>query len=291
MTLRYEAVCKESQVPELMGQDVQITFSRRPAGAIDKSDPEELGEIFTILGFHGSPPRERTTVSLKAETPSDLSEESVNTFAIRNCLNILNRIIASYQATTGEVSNAGFIVPLGTSDMQLFAEIRVNGEDIRDRWPSHNICTAPLSRDQITEFEGYLTGQEDLPLSRLFLTNAILSLEQGQYPLAVLQAATAVELRLTQVIRKKLALREWPAEAIEPYERLTLGQKLRLPRTDPRSLKFHVGRVAGFSRLHNQVDQELTKLRNDVAHRGFLASHEEAKRAVEIARGFLRMVS
>ena len=82
----------------------------------------------------------------------------MNTFAIRNCLEILNRVIASYQATTGEVIDAGFIFPMGTSDMQLFAEIRVNGEDIRDRWPSLRFDTSPLSLGEVDEFKREVTS-------------------------------------------------------------------------------------------------------------------------------------
>lgn len=276
LTVRYEEVCQEARLPELVGQDVQITFSQKPAGTIDKSD---------------WPEKERTTVVIRIETGDGLSEDSVSAFAIRNCLEILNRVITSYQATTGEVSNAGFIVPLGTSDMQLFAEIRFNGQDIRDRWPSHNINTIPLRSDQVEEFKDYLTGQKDLPLSRLFVTNAILSLELGQYSLAILQAATAVELRLTQVVSDKLRAAGWSDQAIEPYERMTLGQKLQIPQTDPRSLETYFHGVSDFNASYKQVRDDLTPLRNRVAHKGVLASREEAKRAVEMARNFLRIVN
>jgi hypothetical protein len=273
--VRYDRVCQESQLKELLGKDVQITFSRKPAGTIDK----------------GEWPKERSTVAIKVETPARLSDNSVGTFAIQNCLEIVNRIITSYQATTGEVSNAGFIFPLGTSDMQLFADIRVNGQDIRDRWPSHSINTFPLPKDKIVDFERYLADQAGLPLSMLFLTNAILSLERGQHPVAVLQGAFAVELRITQVIRDKLQAAGWSDKAIEPYERLTLGVKLQIPQTDPRSLETYFNGASGFADVYKKVSDDLTPLRNNVVHRGYLASHLEANRAVEIAREFLKIVN
>ena len=204
LTVLYEEVCQEAQLPELAGHNLEITFSRIPAGPIDKSD---------------WPTKERTKISIKVETPTNLSETSSGTFAIRNCLEILNKVITSYQATTGEVSNAGFIFPLGTSDMQLFADIRVNGQDIRDRWPSHSVNTFPLSADQVNELKRYLISQDELPLSRLFLTNSILSLERGQNSLAVLQAATAVELRMTQHMVGKLSTTGWSTKKITNYEK------------------------------------------------------------------------
>jgi len=275
ISVSYDEVCKESCIPELSGQNIQITFSRRPARPIDKSDW----------------PHEQTTVTITVQTPKQLPDDSVNTFAIQNCLEILNRVVTSYQATTGEVCNAGLIFPLGTSDIQLFADIHVNGQNIRDRWPSHNINTFSLPNDKIREFKHYLTGQHNLPLSGLFLTNAILSLERGQYPLAVLQGATAVELRVTQFIRSKLKATGWSEEAIGPYERKALGGKLQIPQTDPRSLETYFNGVGGFADVYKKVRDDLTPLRNRVVHRGYLASHQEAKRAVGIVRDFLAIVN
>lgn len=271
----YKKVCKDPQLPELKGQKVQITVSRRPAGAIDKSEW----------------PKEQSTVVIRLDTHTRLSNDSINTFAIRNCLEIINKVISSYQATTLNVANAGFITPIGTSFMQLSADIRVNGQDIRDRWPSHSLNTFPLPSDKVEEFRRYLNDQDQLPLSKLFFTNAMLSLEIGQYSLAVVQSAIAVELRLTQVVRTRLIDRGWPNEAIEPYEKLTLGQKLRIPKIDPRSLKFHFSQITGFSELFKKIDNKLTRLRNDVAHRGHVASPQEAMQAVGTANEFLKIVN
>lgn len=278
LTVAYEKVCQETKVPELVGRTLEITFSQRDAGQINTMSWPKVQYV-------------RTTVGIKVATPSSISPESVGLFAIRNCLEILNRVITSYQATTTDISNAGFIFPLGTSDMQLFAEIRVDGKDFRDRSPGHSLNTFPLSENEAKEFKRYLTGEEALPLSRLFITNAILSLERGQYPLAVLQAATAVELKVTQIVAGKLKAAGWSDQATEPYERMSLGQKLQIPQTDPRSLETYLSSVSGFADMYKQARDDLTPLRNRVAHRGYLASHEEAHRTVKMAREFLRLVS
>jgi len=250
-------------------------ISRRPSGAIDRS------------GWA----KERSTVTISAKSTSELCMESVHTFAIRNCLEILNRVIRSYQATTNEIDSAGFIIPLGTSYMQLFAEIRVNGQDVRDRWPSYSLNTFLLRSDKVKEFKRYLNDSDQLPLSGLFLTNARLSLNQGRYPLAILQAGMAVELRLTQFVVQKLRLAGWSNQAIRPYEEMTLGRKLNIPQTDPRSLETYFYGVSGFAGLYKQIRKPLNKLRNAVVHDGYLPSHQESIDVVEIARKFLRMVA
>lgn len=275
LTVGYEQVCQASQLPGLVGQDVQITFSRTPAGAIDKSE---------------WPLKERSAVAIRLETATPISSDSVNTFAIRNCLEILNRIILSYLATTGEASNAGFITSLGTSYMQLFAEIKVDDEDFRDRWPSQSLNTFPLETGQVQKFTAFLLSKEEWPV-RLFHTNAVLSLEQGQYSLAVLQAAMAVELRLTQVISHKLREAGWSDQAIEPYEREFISRKLQMPRTDPRSLETYYHDANRFDSVYKRVRDDLVPLRNRVAHRGHLPGHQDAIEAVKAAREFLRIVS
>jgi hypothetical protein len=273
-TVRYEEVCHESQIDQLLGREVVISFSPRRAGEIDKSDV----------------PKVQTTIAIKVVAPVQLSEGDVNKFAIKNCLEIINRLVTAYQAATREMSNAGYIVPLGMSYMQLFAHIQINGNDFRDRWPSHNIDTFPLPDDTLADFNRFVTGQGRLPLADVFLSNAALSLNLGQYPLAVLQAATAVELRTTQIIREKLEGNGWSDQAIKPYERMTLGQKLQLPKTDPRSLQTYYDGIAGFDNVFNKAKDELTRLRNQVAHRGHLPSFEETSKAVGVAQGFIEIV-
>ena len=107
-------------------------------------------------------------------------------------------------------------------------------------------------------------------------------LAQGQYSLAVLQAATAVELRITQVVSSRLETAGRSSKAIKRYEDKTLGGKLQIPKTDPRSLETYYSQVAEFPNLYEGTAQNLTPLRNKVIHRGYLPSHEEAIEAVKI---------
>ena len=93
----YKDVCKEAPLQELSSQSVQISFSSRPSGAIDRSG-------------HGW---EHSTVAIEMNLPAPLTEESVGTFAVLNCREILNRVILSYRAITSEVDNADSLNPLG----------------------------------------------------------------------------------------------------------------------------------------------------------------------------------
>ena len=274
VTVPYAHVCQEQPLPELQGCDVEITFLRG-------SEPEE-GSI-----LEGGAPRSAIRIQITAE--ENFEDATVNRFAISNCREIINRIILAYQATTGEWSNAGFISPVGTSDMQLFAEIMVDGEEFRDRWPTESFSTIPLEQGQASEFERYFIGEEDLSLPILFVTTAVSSLEQGQYAMAVLLAATTVELRTTQAVSARLRDAGWSEPAIQTYERLTLGGKLQIPPTDPRSLATYFDGVDGFSDLLGRARDELVGLRNDVAHRGYLPPHQSAIDSVEIARSFLHL--
>jgi len=266
VSIWYETICHENQIPDLLGKQVGISFQKVATDADDRT------------GW----PSERTKVTIRVEAPEEWSDELTGRFAIRNCLDILNRVITSYQAATGEVSNAGFISPLGTSDMQLFADIKVNGLDVRDRWPSRGINAFPLKTDEVSEFGRYLSGELPFPMARLLFVNAITSLERGQYSLAVLQAAIAVELRLAEFIRAKLRAAGWSNPAIQPFEQMTLGGKLNLAPTDPRSVETYLPGI------RTPVLSELLPLRNDVVHRAHLATHEEGERAVSVANGFLR---
>jgi hypothetical protein len=117
------------------------------------------------------------------------------------------------------------------------------------------------------------------------------ALERGQYALAVLQAATAVEVRVTQFVARKLRTAGWSDQAVEPYERVTLGQKLQIPQTSPRSLETYLSVVSEFPTTYGQLRDDLTPLRNRVAHRGYMASSSEAIYAVQVARKVLKIVS
>lgn len=232
----------------------------------------------------------RTTVTIEVDSRETLSEEAVSQFAILDCPKILNRIISCYQAATREVANSGCISPIGTSDMQLLADILVDGKDVRDRWPSHSVNTFPLPEEAVRQFEKYLRGNQ-LPLPTLFQTSAALLMERGQYSLSIVQAATAVELGLTQYIVQRLQEAGTPLREITQYEKKTLGQKLNIPKRDARSLETHFAGISEFPGLYARLKEPLNRLRVEVVHRGYLASLEEARDVVRIAREFLQLVA
>lgn len=123
------------------------------------------------------------------------------------------------------------------------------------------------------------------------MTTARLYLERGQYSLAILQAATAVELKITQIVSQNLRIAGWSEDAIKPYERMSLGRKVDIPPTDPRSLVTYFATVTGFADSYMKVRGELTPLRNRVAHHGLIAAREEAINALAVTSEFLGIVS
>ena len=109
--------------------------------------------------------------------------------------------------------------------------------------------------------------------------------------MAVLQAATAVELRTTQAVSQKLRSVAWSDEDIRKYVRGTLGDKFGYPATDPRSLEMYFHGAKGFTSRYNEVKSDLNPLRIRVVHYGYLPSIPEALNAYRTASGFLGIVS
>lgn len=65
----------------------------------------------------------------------------------------------------------------------------------------------------------------------------------------------------------------------------------QLERAHPRSLETYFTGANGFADVYKNVRDDLTPLRNDVVHRGHLAYQEQAKRAIQIAGEFLKIVN
>lgn len=221
----------------------------------------------------------RTVIVIDVTSKVVLTDQEVNTFFIRDSLRILNRLIASYQAVTGEVRNAGYIELLGMSDVQLFANLSVDGQNIRDRWPFHNANTFPLERPEIEQIQQKMLGARMVPES-LFSANAQLLTNRGQYSLAVVQAAVAVELRITRFIVRRLRHQGRSKTYVEAYRRETLGRKVRHVAPDPRSLEVYCSARPRLKELLRRLRTSFTPLRNRVAHEGHLASQEEALRCL-----------
>ena len=174
--------------------------------------------------------------------------------------------------------------------MQLFADIRVDGLDIRDRWPWRSFNNMPFSSVENNQFERFLTGKDQWPLPILLLRNAELLQEKGQYSLAVVEAAAAVELRLTEYISGKLEAASYSRKKISGYKGKTLRGKLRIRKGDSASLETYFGSGSGFHTLYEQLKSPLNSLRDQIMHHGYLASRDDGLHCVKIARDFLNLV-
>jgi hypothetical protein len=277
MNLAYDAVCQERPVAEFEGRDLRVSFTSHEAKNSDRSE----------IGFHL-----RTTINVQISCDATPSDDSISTFAILNTRELVNRIVNAYQATTGEVENAGFISPIGTSYVQLFAEIFLDGEDVRDRWPGRNGTNFPLSSDEVDRIEEYVTGEKSLPISSLLLTNGSLLAEQGQYSLAVFLAAAAGESQLTAYVAERMEQKEISRRRIAFYQRKPLGYKLGRQQGEADSIETYFDGNDGYSDLHCRLKDRLnTRLRIPVVHHGYIATREDALEANNLARQFFRILA
>ena len=78
---------------------------------------------------------------------------------------------------------------------------------------------------------------------------------------------------------------------IEAYDRLTMGVRFRQPTGDMRSLDTHFHAVPGIRDLHTQIVDWLIPLSNRVAHHGYLATRDEGRQAVALARDLLKRMT
>jgi hypothetical protein len=233
-------------------------------------------------------PHQNTTIIIRLESSHSLTGDDVNFFVCRNCLEIINRVIMAYHAATGSWVNAGFINPIGLTEIQLNAEIFVNRNDFRDRKPFHSFNSFPLEPEKEREFEDYLGGVK-IPLPRLLITNAILLLEQGQYSLSALQSIIAIEVHLSNEISEKLKLKGKSQKEIDEYLKATLGEKLLSSRPDDERAETYWSKINGFPNIYTKIKSDY-KIRNDIAHKGYIASKNEARNVVTLARDFIKLI-
>lgn len=264
----YGNICTE-QLNQLKSSDIEISFLHN-----------QCESEFTHMN---------TTIIIRSESPYPLNEVDVNFFTCSNCLEIINRVIMAYHASTGSWSNAGFINLIGLTEIQLNAEISLNGNDFRDRKPFQSFCNFPLQQEQEREFEDYLCGAM-MPFSRLSITNAILLLEQGQYSLSVLQAIIAIEVHLSNEIIKKLKQNGKSQMEINKYSELTLGGKLSFSPSDDKSAEKYWSNINGFTTLHSKIKNDLNPLRIKIVHYGYIPNKDEAVSAINVARKFIKSI-
>ena len=266
LRIPYSDLCPDGAITELQGDKVLIDFRTYVDPFADKS----------------ALPARRTTLMLSIETDSTIDENIASHFALTNALIIANRTISSFQAATHDWHNAGFISPVGLEHLQLYAEILLDGTSIRDRWPFKSAFSIPITPQQEQDFERFVRG-EALPLHELFLANASVLLNRGEYSLAVVQWAEAVEMWLTEQVCAFLRNRGETPQVITGYEDRTLGGKLNHKFSD------ECFTWANHPGMLKALQDDLNALRNKVIHRGHLATESEAHKANAAAVDFIRM--
>jgi len=113
----------------------------------------------------------------------------------------------------------------------------------------------PLSSSDWQEVTALVKSEAQPPLTATLLRDARAAMARGQHRRAVVDASTALEIALHQVLvaRHELAPSELSGELIRRAERWTLG-----------ALRETLGRLDGLPQL---VTQEVVELRNAVVHK------------------------
>jgi serine/threonine protein kinase len=156
------------------------------------------------------------------------------------------------------------------------------------------LLATSLSPDHKLLLEAYLKAGSEasaespsstyLPDEHRFLMQAIMSLAESEYRLAVIDAGTAAEIALRQALISCLSKRNRTPEYIDQILRNARG----LDSLFDHYFRFGAGRDLPISR--KQMWDELTHVRNEAAHNGYIPSRMKATQAVECARVLVNAV-
>jgi serine/threonine protein kinase len=153
------------------------------------------------------------------------------------------------------------------------------------------LLASSLIPDHKLLLEAYLRADSEasssssaFPDEHRFLMQAIMSLAESEYRLAVIDAGTAAEIALRQALIGGMLKRNRTPEYIDQITRNTRG----LDSLFDHYFRFGAGRDLPVSR--KQMWDELTHVRNEAAHSGYIPSKTKATQAVECARVLVNAV-
>lgn len=148
----------------------------------------------------------------------------------------------------------------------------------------------PLQSEQIRAFNDYLIS-DNLPWSKIYITNATSLLERGQYSLSIFDSARSVEYGLTEYVILKLKNARKSNIFIKNYRKTSFNDKLKYSKPDLRSLETYFHKKPEFSTLKCDIKNNLKNKRNAIVHHAYQASRNEAKEILNIAKSFRKLIS
>jgi serine/threonine protein kinase len=143
--------------------------------------------------------------------------------------------------------------------------------------PDHKLLLEAYLRAD-SEASAESPSSADFPDEHRFLMQAIMSLAESEYRLAVIDAGTAAEIALRHALISCLSKANQTPDYIDQIVRSAKG----LDSLFDHYFRFGAGRHLPVSR--RQVWDELTHVRNEAAHNGYIPSRTKATQAVECAR-------
>lgn len=154
-----------------------------------------------------------------------------------------------------------------------------NEQEIRLQAGSHapNYMMFASTPDDWTQAARAATASSDIPSEWQLLNSAFVACLDDNFRIAVLDAATALDLALADVARVERIKTHSVAETNAWLDKQTLGQKVQ----------YLENKVA----LPANMQTEFVDLRNEVAHRNHVAGREETAIALRLAREVLNTYS
>lgn len=228
-------------------------------------------------------PSPRSTLEIVLETkklPQGL-KAALSDGLLPEVLAVVNHVIDAYRSATRETRNGGFVTRLGLSDLQLFAELELDGVHLRDRWPEPSFNTFPLAPNRKGDFLACVADASMITPESIFLCEAMIALARGQYCQSFILGTVVIEVRLTEAIAANLT--KLDAQGFRG-RKLTLGNKLRLKPNDKAYAPKHFRHLGGFQGFWDDL-KCINKTRNAILHHGHLTvTSEEAAAAIKAAR-------
>lgn len=196
------------------------------------------------------------------ELTAEQEAEIVRSGLLAEVLQVVNLVIDAYRSVTRESNNSGFLGRIGWSHMCLYAEIELDGQDVRERWPFPSLSTFPLRPEQKQEVIARLADPSLITPEDVFYSEAAVALNRGEYCQSLVLSVIVTEMCVAKAVSAKLA----PAEA-EKFRKGTFGTMIGYAAGLPRSAGTYWGDQPGFDEFWHGLS-DLNEKRIDVLHYG-----------------------
>lgn len=214
----------------------------------------------------------KTKIILDISSENKFLDDRIEIYPIKESRKIINLIINAYQSVTAR------------------AEIYLNGENTRDRYPRPFISNSPISDDNQSDFNKIITGEAELQSDYVTLTQGKELLERGYYTLSYIQFIRSVEETITNFMLYKMTEQKRCPDDIRKYKGCPFGSKLthcKIP--DVRKLDTHLSSNPVWTSVLGNL-LKMNEKRTLLLHYSGEASREEALEACQWVKDFRNII-